>query len=455
MVKVSVIMPCLNMAKYIKLCLDSVICQTLTDLEILIIDAGSTDGTLNILKEYAEKDPRIRIFHSGKKSYGYQVNLGLSLASGEYIGIVDTDDIIVPEMYEILYQTAIDSNADYVKGTAKGFYTLPDKESYSFSIASFSPTEYDPVIETVPKSTPSLITKDNFLWYGLYKGSLLKKVVLNESPGAAFQDFSALFQIQTRAEKAIYIENLVYFYRQDNIKASTHNHKGFQFIANEYAYAERFLSPLRPEWHKAFYRKQFLHLMDRLYVMAVSGSFWEDALSDIQTIRARLQQAYRKQLLTKEDLTEEQWSDLQLLFKNPRLLFDKYKNFYDLGKKALQSSIQHLHNSTGIIFGRGNWGRFLHAQLLYRGYKNIAAYCDNDVNDLEKHLYGVEIFTPEQAVYKYPKGKYIIANKNHAYEMRQQLIRSGVPEQNIFTYSFRADPCLFTARLCMLPEVEI
>ncbi len=447
MAKVSVIMPCLNMAKYINLCIDSVICQTLPDLEILIIDAGSTDGTLDILEEYAEKDPRIRIYNSCKKSYGYQVNLGLSLASSDYIGIVDTDDIIAPDMYETLYQTALDSNADYVKGTAKGFYTLPDKERYSFPIAPFSPSEYDPVIKVVPKNAPSLLTKDNFLWYGLYKASLLKNVVLNESPGAAFQDFSALFQIQTWAEKAIYIHNPVYYYRQDNTNASTHNHKGFQFISHEYAYAERFLPSLTLEWHTAFYRKQFLHLMDRLYVMAIAGTFWEDALSDMRAITARLQQAYKKQLLMKKDLTETQWIDLQLLFENPQLLFDKYKNYYDLGKKALQNSVQHLHNSTGIIFGCGNWGRFFHAQLLYRGYKNIAAYCDNNVNDSEKHLYGVEISTPEQAVHKYPEGKYIIANKNHAFEMHQQLILLGVPDQNIFTYSFRSDPCLFMAHL--------
>ena len=83
MPKISVIMPCLNMVRYIRQCVDSVMNQTLTEMEILIIDAGSTDGTLDILQEYISLDPRIRIISSDKRSYGYQVNLGIKEARGE------------------------------------------------------------------------------------------------------------------------------------------------------------------------------------------------------------------------------------------------------------------------------------------------------------------------------------------------------------------------------------
>jgi len=106
MPKVTVIMPCLNMEKYIRECVESVLFQTLRDIEVLIIDAGSTDGTIEIIKEYSAKDNRVCLIHSEKKSYGYQVNMGISLARGEYVGIVDTDDFIAPDMYENLYNTA-------------------------------------------------------------------------------------------------------------------------------------------------------------------------------------------------------------------------------------------------------------------------------------------------------------------------------------------------------------
>ena len=89
---VSVLMPSLNVAPYIRQCMESVIGQTLQEIEILCIDAGSADGTAEVLREYAGKDPRVTLLHSDVKSYGHQINMGLENATGEYIGIVETDD---------------------------------------------------------------------------------------------------------------------------------------------------------------------------------------------------------------------------------------------------------------------------------------------------------------------------------------------------------------------------
>ena len=122
MIKVSVIMPCLNAIKFVKSCMDSVICQSLSDIEILVVDAGSVDGTLEVLAEYEKKDSRVHVIHSEKKSYGYQMNQGIAHATGEYIGIVETDDLIQKDMFAFLYDEAIRENADYVKGISEGFY---------------------------------------------------------------------------------------------------------------------------------------------------------------------------------------------------------------------------------------------------------------------------------------------------------------------------------------------
>lgn len=114
-------MPSFNVAEYIEECMESVIRQTFVDIEIINVDAGSTDGTLEILRKYAEKDTRIRMICSDKKSYGHQVNIGVELAKGKYIGIVDTDDKIANNMYEILYKE-MEEDVDYVKGTAEVFF---------------------------------------------------------------------------------------------------------------------------------------------------------------------------------------------------------------------------------------------------------------------------------------------------------------------------------------------
>ena len=132
MPKVTVIMPSLNVVKYIDSCMDSVLAQTLQDIEILAIDAGSDDGTFEILQEYASLDKRIKVMQSSKKSYGYQLNMGIALAQGEYVGIVETDDKIEPDMFQTLYESAIKTKADYVKGCARPFMEVAPEFIVSF-----------------------------------------------------------------------------------------------------------------------------------------------------------------------------------------------------------------------------------------------------------------------------------------------------------------------------------
>lgn len=114
-IKVSIILPSLNVLPYIKECVESVMNQTLHEIEIICVDAGSTDGTLEILQEYEKQDNRIKLIVSDKKSYGYQMNLGIKAAVGEYIGIVETDDYVSENMYEELYTVARENEVDFVK----------------------------------------------------------------------------------------------------------------------------------------------------------------------------------------------------------------------------------------------------------------------------------------------------------------------------------------------------
>lgn len=449
MPKVSVIMPCLNMAQYIEECIESVVHQTLTDMEILIVDAGSTDGTLNILQDYKTKDQRIKIIPSQKKSYGHQVNLGISAATGEYIGIVDTDDRILPDMYEALYSIASETNADYVKGTGRLFFTLSDRDvySYSYSPLPFDAYGEDGIIEACPHKMPDLLPIDNFLWNGIYRNDFLKNIRLHESMGAAFQDLGGLLQTQLYAQKAIYINKLVYEYRQDNMGASSYNKNGIHFVENEYLWAEKFLNGQSAQWHTSFYRKQFGHFVSRFEIMAALEVSLEDARSDILIVAERLKSANEQGILTEKDLTKEQWENLQLLWENPDLLYNKFFNIYAPDKKFMKETMKDLKGKPGIIFGSGRMGKFLHAQLLYRGYKTIAAYCDNNKMIQGKSQYGAEILSPEQAVKKFPENKYIIANKYHAAEMKEQLEELGIKKENIRIYSSGTDIRLFGAKL--------
>lgn len=449
MPKVSVIMPCLNMAQYIEECMRSVACQTLTDIEILVVDAGSTDGTLDILQSYKAKDQRIKIIHSHKRSYGYQVNLGVSAATGEYIGIVDTDDRIRPDMYESLYSVASQEDADYVKGTGELFFTLPEKNVYQYSYSPFPYDAYgeDDKIQVCPHEMPGLLTVDNFLWNGIYRSVFLKNIRLHESPGAAFQDLGGLLQTQMNAHKAIYINHSVYEYRQDNMGASSYNKNGIHFVENEYLWAEQFLKGKSASWHTSFYRKLFGHFVSRLEMMAALEASLEEAWNDSLVITKRLKWANECGILTEKDLTEEQWNNLKLLWKDPYLLYDKYRDIFTPYKNLMGEIIKNINGKSGIIFGSGRLGKFVHAQLLYRNHENILAYCDNDEMVQGKLQYGVEILAPMQAVKKFPQSQYIIASKYHATEMKEQLEKMGIKETDIMIYSLGTNIHLFGMKL--------
>ena len=277
MTKVSVIMPALNVAKYIRQCMESVINQTLKDIEIIVIDAGSSDGTLEILKEFEAKDSRVKLINSEKRSYGYQMNKGISIAQGEYIGIVETDDVIELDMYETLYKKTYDMKPDYVKGSAKGFFELPGGVEFKYSILpciEFKVNKNLTEIMVVPKEDPQLFWDDNFLWYGIYRADFLKKVFFHETPGAAFQDIGALFQIISSANSGIYIKKSVYNYRRSNLEASSYNKKSVNFANSEYEYIEQYLEGKSDEWICMYYKKMLGLLLNRFDFMAISGQYW-------------------------------------------------------------------------------------------------------------------------------------------------------------------------------------
>ena len=109
---ISVIIPIYNVEKYLRECLDSVLAQTYKNLEIILIDDGSPDNCGKICDEYAAKDNRIKVIHQINQGVSAARNAGLDAARGEYIGFVDSDDYIKPDMYEYLYALISKDNAD-------------------------------------------------------------------------------------------------------------------------------------------------------------------------------------------------------------------------------------------------------------------------------------------------------------------------------------------------------
>ncbi len=444
MPKVSVIMPCLNMEKFIKPCIDSVIHQTLNDIEILVIDAGSTDETLSILDEYAHLDSRIQLLHSAKKSYGYQVNQGISMASGEYIGIVETDDFVQEDMFEVLYKKALETKADYVKGISEAFYQGKNGMEWKFFIMPCKELSNQLEHCTIPKDSPDLFLHDNFIWNGIYRKEFVRRVKLNETLGAAFQDIGALFQIISQAGKGVYIKHLVYHYRQDNLGASSYNKKSFLYATAEYKYIELFLDKLPEEWKKAYFLKMAGLSVDRFYFMARSGEFWMESKDGIQELCQKIQKAVDANIIVKDDCESWQnglWEKLTIFLKNSYELYESLKSNYEKKWEELNEILGIVQQHKTFIFGAGRLGQFLHVYLQFQGVRNIIAFCDNNERFQGTNLQGIPVISLEEAVNRTSGEYYIIAARSskNRQEMYGQLIRMGVPEGHIELYDIEED----------------
>lgn len=149
---VSIIIPVYNVDAYIEKCLNSIVVQTLKNIEIIVVDDGSTDKSREIIKQFELKDKRIKVIHQKNMGVSEARNNGLKIARGKYIGFVDSDDYIDQDMYESMYKEAIEKNSDIVVCNVNDIYenetkvslSLEDEEIYldQIGIESFMKDKY-------------------------------------------------------------------------------------------------------------------------------------------------------------------------------------------------------------------------------------------------------------------------------------------------------------------------
>jgi len=203
MPKVSVIIPVYNTEEYLDKCLDSVCNQTLSDIEIICINDCSTDNSLGILKNYAQKDPRIVVINfTENKGVSVARNNGIDTATGEYIGFVDSDDFIDLDFYEKLYNKAIETKADAVKGN------LYNVEINGRTIL----TGFYDKNEEIRKN------KTNFL-YGftsaIYRTDLIKKHAINFPVGIThFEDPYFSINVTLKFNNIETVDDAKYYYQR-------------------------------------------------------------------------------------------------------------------------------------------------------------------------------------------------------------------------------------------------
>ena len=236
MIKISVIVPVYNVQKYIKKCIDSILAQTLPEIEILCIDDGSTDDSGKILDEYSKRYSQIKVIHKENAGYGKTMNLGLSLAQGEYIGIVESDDFIETAMYEELYAAAKERELDFIKSS----YWEYSEEGRKW-IDRLQEVECETVFSNYENMNKIFAPKS--IWSGLYKRDFLikNKIRFLETPGASYQDTSFWIKVCIAAERGYFTKKAYVNYRVDNVFSSVNSKEKVYYVCDELRECERYL----------------------------------------------------------------------------------------------------------------------------------------------------------------------------------------------------------------------
>lgn len=218
-IKVSIIIPVYNTEKFLPKCLDSLLAQTLKDIEIICVDDGSTDDSYQILLEHAQKDSRIKIIQQENLKQGAARNRGMEIAQGEYIGFVDADDWVDLNYFEKLYLTAVENNADISVASI-----LKHKKQYNKYNIFYPKIKIANTMNEKIKICFDKKQKFFYCWHKLCKTSLIKENSIHFPEKIVYEDALFALKILFHANKVVSVPNTKYHY-VENLN-STINSKG-------------------------------------------------------------------------------------------------------------------------------------------------------------------------------------------------------------------------------------
>lgn len=228
--KVSVIVPVYNVEQYLDRCVDSLLRQSLDDMEIILVDDGSPDGCPRMCDALAGKYPQIKVIHQENQGLGPARNSGLEIAGGEYVAFVDSDDFVEPNMYERLYDLARENDADFVgcdyayyidgKATPVHAYDRPlnlkggDAQKILLDMLGAPPEYHDDVVYGMS------------VWKAIYRRSVIEQYgVRFPSREMISEDIIFNTEYLKHAESASYTPEVFYYYVRENTGSLTKNYK--------------------------------------------------------------------------------------------------------------------------------------------------------------------------------------------------------------------------------------
>lgn len=223
MVKVSVVVPVYNVEPYLRDCMDSLVNQTLTDIEIICINDGSPDNSLDILNEYAKNDSRVSVYSQENGGHAVATNKGIDLATGDYLFLMDSDDVLDLKALELTYEKAIEKEVDFVLFKAINYDdetdTYYETEVYSMNkiaaVVGENVFDYNDIKELMFEA---IVTP----WSKLFKRDFIIENNIRFPEGLIFEDNVFFYEALLKAKRIYFLKEFL-FTRRWYSKSSTMN----------------------------------------------------------------------------------------------------------------------------------------------------------------------------------------------------------------------------------------
>ena len=343
MAKVSVVVPIYNVEKYLRQCLDSIANQTLADIEVICVNDGSSDSSLDIIMEYVGRDQRFKVIDKLNSGYGNSMNMGFDLASGEYIAIVESDDYADLSMLERLYACAKENDLDVCKGGFYYYYSVPKEKNIPCVLGSakthknvFCPTkDFKNILEQI-----EFFSIKPTIWSAIYKNEFIKenKIRFSETPGASFQDASFNFKVWAVAKRALLLKDCFLHYRQDNENSSVKSDSKVFCVCDEYLEMEAFLK------ERNLLKTDLVQVKNALkldtYIWNYERLCEEKAREFILAVSPELSAHVKDGTLSRHILPRHKWNKLCLITENPEEFHRVRQEEKKKEKPILESEIQ-------------------------------------------------------------------------------------------------------------------
>ena len=319
--KVSVIVPVYKVEKYLVKCLESIINQTLEEIEIIIVDEGEKDRCREIIDFYESADKRIIAPHKKNGGYGASCNLGIGMAKGEYIIIVESDDYIEKEMCEELYDYAKLLDADVVKTPYYEVYNDGYRQNCCYRNKMLNVTPQGKCFSM--KEFGSMLEIHASLWSGIYKTEYMKKnnILFVAAKGGAYVDVGFRIDTLINTDKIAWLNKPYYNYRVDSEGSTTNNFKISPMIQRWKEVHERFKknqSDYDNYYGKYLIRDEYLNTLGWLKTIKYTKQ-------DIENLRYNYSFVTEETVNKTDSLNKEQ-KEMILAFKqNPKEFFNKIK----------------------------------------------------------------------------------------------------------------------------------